>query len=209
MACGPYRESRRRDERLVSIFKVAKLRGDRGDALCIVRNLSQRGARIETNFSLTIDQRLELQVRADLPIGATVRWSADGSAGVEFDNPVDPQDFIGGISDELRPARPPRFDTSGYGHVVTARQRTKVFVENISLSGAALALIDPVDISPDDVTELSLDGLGEITALVRWVKPDRIGVKFCSAIHFRRLAAWLGAGSAVGFPGPTGETGSA
>lgn len=191
-------ESRRRDERLVSIFKVAKVRGDRGDALCIVRNLSKRGARIETNFPLSTDQRLELQVRADVPIGATVRWSADGSAGVEFDCPVDTDDFLGGGGDALRPARPPRFRAGGYGHIAFAGKRSKLFLENISLSGAALVIIDPVDLSPDDVAELSLDGLGEITALVRWVKADRIGVKFCSALHFRRLAAWLGAGSAAG-----------
>ncbi|MFZ5707501.1 MAG: PilZ domain-containing protein [Pseudomonadota bacterium] len=196
MTIEPHSESRRRDVRHVTTFKVAKLLGDRGETLCIIRNLSARGARIETNFLVEMGQRLQLQVRSDITVPATVRWSADGSAGVEFDAPVDTAEFLGGAADQLHPSRAPRFCARGGGRLIAGCAETRVFIENISLSGAGLGLADPLPVAPGDVVELILDGLGDFTAVVRWTADGRLGVKFSSALHFRRLAAWLGAGAA-------------
>ncbi len=195
MSNMPQSESRRRDERHVTMFKVARICGVHGEALCIIRNFSPRGARIETNFPVDPGQRLVLQVRSDATIVSTVRWSADGSAGVEFDAPVDPADFLGAATEHVHPSRPPRFCARGGGRLIAAHEESPVFVENISLSGVGLGLSEPMSLSPGDVVELALDGLGEFTATVRWATPERIGLKFCSPVHFRRLAGWLGAGA--------------
>lgn len=195
MSTMPQSESRRRDERKVATFKVARICGIQGEALCIIRNFSARGARIETNFPVDPGQRLMLQVRSDFMMASTVRWSADGSAGVEFDAPVDPADFLAAATEHLHPSRPPRFCARGGGRLMGAHDEGRVFVENISLAGVGLGLLEPMSLSPGDVVELALDGLGEFTATVRWATPERIGVKFCSPVHFRRLAGWLGAGA--------------
>ncbi|MBP8232928.1 MAG: PilZ domain-containing protein [Rhizorhabdus sp.] len=196
MSSMPHSDSRRRDERHVTTFKVARICGAQGEALCIIRNFSARGARIETNFPVDPGERLELQFQSDASMASTVRWSADGRAGVEFDAPVDPADLLGGAAEPLHRSRPPRFNVRGGGWLIAADDQSRVFVENISLAGVGLGLAEPMRLSAGDVVELALEGLGRFTATVRWATSERLRLKFCSPVYFRRLAAWLGAGAA-------------
>jgi hypothetical protein len=187
--------NRRRDQRVVTVFKVAKLVVGRRESLCIIRNVSPEGAKIETGYPLEQGDRAAIEFRSDRIIEGTVRWNAAGFAGVEFDRRVDLPQILAGIewSPGATPGRAPRFDAALPILLVADDRPFEAQLANISLAGAAVTLGDAVELSTGDIVELSIEGLEPMKGEVRWQRRGMVGLRFLAPIHFRVLADWLGA----------------
>jgi len=184
----------RRNARLVTVFKIARIETAAGGALCVVRNLSATGSKIETAAPLAADDRIIVEFSSDFVRAATVIWSAAGFAGLQFDRPVDVADILtgGSAATDGPAARAPRFDLALPAQVAAGDGGSvHATLENISIAGAALTLAAAADVEAGDLIRVAVDGLGEMGGEIRWKRGAAIGVRFHAPIPFRRLASRL------------------
>lgn len=83
-----------------SVFLLAQISGPDGNAQSYrVRNLSPDGMCVERPDGLDRDARLTVTIGSAMPVFATVVWSRNGFAGLQFLRRIDP---------ELARKRPPK-----------------------------------------------------------------------------------------------------
>jgi hypothetical protein len=64
-----------------------------GSASVMIRNLSARGAMIESMFLPDVDERVELR-RGEVSVPARVVWKGPERAGLQFDEPIAVSDWL-------------------------------------------------------------------------------------------------------------------
>lgn len=192
----------RTEHRHTTVFKVAKLTTSTRETLCLIRNLSPGGAKIETLHPLPVGGRVGLQWRSDRETYGTVRWSADGFAGIEFDPAsapmrLDHPDRAAGVR-----VRNPRFRTLAPATIRIADENLPGRLVNASLGGAALRISEKVPLRVGEIINVDVDGLGTLAGRIRWQRGFTFGIQFGAPLQFRTLAKWLTRGH-PGQPAPS------
>ena len=185
-------EDRRNSERYVTVLKVGRAVIDGHDQLCLVRNMSQDGAKLDLYHGVTKDQKITIELRSDKVVTGTVRWVGDHAAGIRFDEPVDVSDLLQGRPNRsvLRKLpRAPRFLAKSvvrmeHDHGVMSGQ-----LVNISLHGLCVETADKARI--DDHVVVRIEGLPSRSATVRWLGHGMMGLHFEMPMSFSDLARWL------------------
>lgn len=100
-------EDRRRSERHVTILKVAKVLGQSGEELCVLRNLSTQRAKAALAEPYDMNEEVIVKLRLGDPTRARVAWVSGRSIGMVFCRPVDPRTVLANIcADEKRISGP-------------------------------------------------------------------------------------------------------
>jgi hypothetical protein len=191
---GQTEEDRRHgSERYVTVLKVGRAVVDGQDQLCLVRNMSREGAKLDIYHEVQKDQKITIELRSDRVVTGTVRWVGDHAAGIEFDDPVDVSDML-----QARPQRSvlrklprsPRFLAQAHVHL-QPEKGTNLTGElvNISLHGLCVETVD--DAKVDDHVVARVEGLPARSARICWVRQGMIGLHFDMPIGFSELAHWL------------------
>lgn len=183
---------RRTSERYVTVLKVGRAVVDGQDQLCVVRNMSRDGAKLDLRGGVQRDQKIMIELRSDKVVTGTVRWTGDHVAGIEFDEPVDVQDML-----QNRPTRSvlrklpraPRFLASGRVQLELDGGAVRGRVVNISLHGLCMETTDSARL--DDQVVARVDGLPARRGTVRWIANGMIGLHFDMPMGFSELARWL------------------
>jgi hypothetical protein len=188
------RADRRGDERLVTIYRAARIVTAQGhEQLGIVRNVSSGGLMIETHANIAVGDRLWIEPRGCQSIWGSVRWSDAPRHGVAFDTEIQFESLLA-LAGEDTPnqvARSPRINVDLDARLCVAASWHRVHLCDLSQSGAKLA---STLILPDgEPVLLSIDGLRTIDAFVRWQRKDRIGLLFAEPISISILSAWISA----------------
>ncbi|MFO1260712.1 MAG: PilZ domain-containing protein [Sphingomonadaceae bacterium] len=186
-------DRRHGSERYVTVLKVGRAVVDGHDQLCLVRNMSREGAKLDIYHEVEKDQKITIELRSDKVVTGTVRWVGDHAAGIEFDDPVDVADML-----QSRPQRSvlrklprsPRFLAQAHVHLQPEKgpNLTGELV-NISLHGLCMETVDDARI--DDHVVARVEGLPARSATVRWVREGMIGLHFEMPMGFSELARWL------------------
>lgn len=188
-------DDRRTSQRYVTVLKVGRAVVDGEDQLCLVRNMSRDGARIDLCRDVRENQKIMIELRSDKVVSGTVRWVGDQAAGIQFDEPVEVSDLLQGRSGRsvLRKLpRAPRFlaearvflDQEKAGNSVVSGK-----LINISLHGLCLETNDFVRI--DSHVIVRVEGLPPRRGVVRWLARGMIGLHFDMPMGFSDLARWL------------------
>lgn len=190
-------EDRRHSQRYVTVLKVGRAVVNGQDQLCLVRNMSRDGARIDLCRDVRKDQKIMIELRSDKVVSGTVRWVGEQAAGIQFDEPVEVSDLLQGRSTRsvLRKLpRAPRFLASA--RVLVDRERAEKNSKslsgsliNISLHGLCMESDEPV--RADDPVVARVEGLPPRRATVRWVSQRLVGLHFDMPMGFSDLARWL------------------
>jgi len=183
----PDRE-RRADERHLTVFRVGSIIiGDRRE-LCLVKNISAGGALVRAYCPLRPEQRLQVELKENQPIGGTVNWVRGGDTGITFDGPVDVLDLIRTSSSGPRP-RMPRVEVSAVCFVREGAILHRSNVHNISQGGVSVETANPLTVG-GEVT-VSLPGLAPRDAVVRWNDGATYGIAFNTVLPLAALVEWL------------------
>ena len=186
-------EDRRRDsKRYVTVLKVGRAVVGGQEQLCLVRNMSREGAKLDVYHGVTKDQRITVELRSDKIVNGTVRWVGDRAAGIEFDEPVDVSDLLQHKSHRgvlRRLPRAPRFVADAEVHLEHDDGVMSGQLINISLHGLCMEMPDRVRI--DDSVVARIDGLPGRRGVVRWATESMMGVHFDMPMGFSDLARWL------------------
>jgi len=185
-------QERRNSERYVTVLKVGRASVGGHDQLCLVRNMSRDGAKLDLYHEVRENQKITIELRSDKVVTGTVRWVGDHAAGIQFDEPVDVSDMLQGrpTRSVLRKLpRAPRFPAKARVHldhddgVVTGQ------IVNVSLHGLCIGTTGKIRV--DDQVVTRIDGLPPRRASVRWIREGMIGLHFAMPMAFSDLARWL------------------
>lgn len=184
-----------RAPRTVTTLLVGKLlcRGT-VEHLCRIRNISMTGMMLETHHTLGYGNWVTVELRSGDRLQGSVVWSSEGRAGVEFAAAIDVDHILAqakaGPDRFCGPApRAPRFDVECAARISCFGRYIDVTLENISQSGARIALPKP----PREDTEiiLSVPGLPTRRCTTRWARDEKAGLIFLEPISYNDLAPWL------------------
>jgi PilZ domain len=185
-------QDRRSDARYVSVLKLGRAILADSDQLCMVRNFSGSGMKIDLPVKPEPDQPITIELRSDRRINGVIRWSRNQSAGIEFDHPIILDDILDTrLPSSLLRQRPraPRFLREETVQIALGNSQKTARLNNISLYGGCLE--SESHHSLNDQISISIAALPPRIATIRWTKDARIGLQFHQPWAFAELAPWL------------------
>lgn len=181
----------RADQRHMSVFRVGKLITNRGQELCLIRNISSGGLMAHIYSSHEVGGSVEIELKAGRTVHGKVVWVRDRKIGVQFDEKIDVADVLAPQPNESEPdyiARAPRLDIRRRGRLRIGAHYQLIELQDISQGGAKITPAG--DAQVDDEVILLFEGLSPISGIVRWRHDEAIGVTFKTSLPFEQLAAW-------------------
>jgi len=177
-----------RDDRLVTTLLLGRIVAPQGDTVCRIRNLSQGGAKIEIRAPLAVGDRVSVELRGTTLVPGTVAWVAGNAAGVAFAEPVERDTLLGHCAQGRFKQRSPRLEADCPAILRVAGHAHSTRLLDIGQRGACIG--GAGNLARDTNVRLEAAGLGHIAAVVRWSKPDTVGLFFPEPIPFVTLSAW-------------------
>lgn len=185
-------EDRRSGERYVSVLKICRaIIGDH-DQLCMVRNISSKGMKIELPGHAAPGDRVTIELRSDRILHGTIRWWQTHACGIELDDQVNLDEMLDNKPpSSLLRCRPrsPRFVRSAALSIEHSGGKNEGMVYDISLQGICAEI--PFSGRIGDRVVATVEGLPARSALVRWIRDKRLGLHFERSWPFTELALWL------------------
>ncbi|RJF85717.1 PilZ domain-containing protein [Sphingomonas cavernae] len=182
-----------RAPRTLTLLLVGRVIGDRRDALCRIRNLSEGGLRAEVRARFTLGESVRIEFRNSDAVTGVVRWTDRKAIGVQFDAPVDVERLLAESTTVRRKGAPapraPRLPTSCWADIRIDGHPQRASLLDLSQGGAKLRTRTPLEMGA--ILILSVPGLEPMRGVVRWVRGDNAGIAFLEPIAFAALAAWL------------------
>ncbi|MGE4411062.1 MAG: PilZ domain-containing protein [Sphingobium sp.] len=185
-------QDRRNSERYVTVLKVGRAMVDGHEQLCLVRNMSRDGAKLDLYHEVHENQKITIELRSDKVVTGTVRWVGDRAAGIQFDEPVDVGDMLQGrpTRSVLRKLpRAPRFPAKARVKMDHDNGPVAGDLVNISLHGLCLKTNEKL--RTEDKVIARVEGLPPRNATIRWIREGMIGLHFAMPLTFSDLARWL------------------
>jgi len=191
-AMPPVQEVRRAIKiRRMTTFRVGVLKIDGRRQLCIIRNISEGGARLYLYSSVALGQRVSIELKSDHHASAVVVWRQHGSVGLQFDQNIDLNMFLTAKlpSGKERNPRLPRVEVDRLGEVRAGALRYPVNSCDISQGGVRVEIDAPLTVGTDVV--LTLERFHPVNGTVRWSRPGNAGIAFNKLLPFDDLLRWL------------------
>lgn len=182
---------RREGERHISVLRVGRVHWKGVDHLCVVRNLSMGGLMFECLHKPTIGQRVAVELRSDKDMTGIVRWTRDGSVGIEFDQRVNVEMILKEERSSLLRVRPraPRFVRRGQIKLICGGET--ILGETVDISIGGLSCHTELPMKKGEPLVVSLENVGATNAEVRWEKGDVVGIRFEKPLPWRAFQLWL------------------
>ncbi len=178
-------------QRFTLLIRTAKLVGECGEFLCIIRDVSETGVRLRLFHPLpTSDKRVALELANGEIYFIERIWERDGHAGFRFAAPINVEAFIAEISPF--PRRQPRLRVQFPAALSCDGRASVVRVRDISPHGARIELTRFLAIGQR--VKLEGEGFQAIIANVCWRSGADYGLAFEQVFAletFARLAAQL------------------
>lgn len=181
-----------RDMRVTTILLLGRLLGARRDVLCRIRNISSGGMMVEAPGAFAIGDLVKIEPKVGQHLQGRVRWAEPGRMGVAFAQPIDVGEFLAQTSlpgtggEEVRS---PRFDTDCGAELRVRGQVLPARLVNLSLGGAGLRGCG--ELAQGELLALTIPGLPDREAAVRWTGGGVTGVALLEKLCFADLSLWL------------------
>jgi hypothetical protein len=183
-------QERREQQRHMTPLRVALLRTESGEELCVVRNVSGGGLQARIYCRLEAGAPISVEINAGKPIAAKIVWSRDWQIGVEFLRAIDVDEVLGGwgANDNGRNVRMPRLEVACPGRLQIGPRAYPVRLCDISEGGAKVEM--RTTMKKLSSATLTLPDLPPCSGYVRWVDGLRLGLGFDEPLPHTVLARW-------------------
>lgn len=183
----PERRSESREQ--LAVYRVATLRWDHIEALCLIRNISSGGLMGRLHTELMPGKAITIEIRSGTLIPGRVAWSRDALVGIAFDRQIDVLEVLHApvAGEPGLTQRMPRVRISCPVALQADGGRHQVTLVDVSQGGAKLAT---ALLKEGDRVTVAIQGLDPHRAEVRWAHDGRAGLRFAVPIPFERLAQW-------------------
>ncbi len=201
--------SRRRTHRSRPGLMMARLASDTADDLCLVTDLSPRGAGLRTIRPRSEGERVLLDFGDALVVGGTMRWNENGRCGVEFDEVVDLGPlfeaglFRSGSLAHGEARAPTRLRGPRQRRAQPRLRRcARVVLQHggrnlvgqlidVSPAGGRIDLVDTAGFGVGDRVSFWVEDRFDCEGEVRWIAPQALGVAFDPPLRVWKLEKWL------------------
>ena len=184
----PPQPERRDGKRHLTLFRVGAISVEGRRELCLIKNISSGGMSIRPYCPIAVGTRVVIELKTGMSVPGIVAWSDGGSAGVEFEEPVDVLDVLSPTGDGAKP-RMPRIQIDCFASLRDGARVHRLRVCDISQGGVKLAGEVALD-NANDLT-VTLPGLPPQPAALRWSGGGHIGVTFNRLLALPELVDWL------------------
>lgn len=183
--CGSQtRADQRATPRFALLLRAAKLIGPCGEYLCIVRDVSETGAKLRLFHSLAGIDQLALETATGERIAIDPVWEHEGEAGFRFLQPIDVQRFIAEAGPY--PKRPIRVAVDHRARITVAGQTSTVRVRDLSRQGARIESEGHLALGQQ--LRIEADELPQFEATVCWRRAPAYGLVFRQLMGLEELA---------------------
>ncbi|PKP93719.1 MAG: hypothetical protein CVT77_04510 [Alphaproteobacteria bacterium HGW-Alphaproteobacteria-16] len=181
---------RRAGERFTTLFQVARVLTEDGtQRLCLIRNIGPGGLMLETYTPFEPGTRVRVEPKMCGSLTGTICWAREKHAGIAFDQPIEVQEYLKSCTlPEGQVPRGPRVITGRRGRLRVGPIWHLVNVIDLSQGGAKVETDLPVEMNAQ--VELSIDRFTSLPGRVRWIRDERVGITFTSALPLADLAHW-------------------
>jgi hypothetical protein len=182
---------RRTSERQLTVLRVAALHVEGARQLCMVRNVSSGGLRLQVFRPPSVGARVSIALKSGHFLAGGARWARGCHVGVALDAPLDVRDLLSTAWNGAQDRRPrlPRMEVD---HAILVRldARTRAArLCDISQGGAKLEV--PGGATLGSSALLLLAEAAAVAGTVRWAAGDAIGIAFHEPLSLRWLSDWL------------------
>lgn len=190
LTAGTPAGDQRADERHQTVLQVAKLATDRGDELCILRNVSAGGLQAVVYCQLAVGDPIRFVLRTGRSMTGRVVWTSGSTIGVAFDRKVPILTYLvhQAIEEMGREPRPPRIRLDEPAVLRIADREFPIDLVDASLTGMRIRTDEAL--SRDDLCRIVAGGLGEREMVTRWHRDGEAGLRFARPLGFREFALW-------------------
>jgi hypothetical protein len=187
------RPDNRNGQRVMTVFKAARIGCARADDLGLIRNISTAGVMVETRLTLQVDDAIFIEIQSGNPMQGRVRWSKGGMAGIQLDRPIEIAEALrtSNAEDVVDRIRPPRFERVLDAALECNGRTWPTTTRNISLSGAQVTTGQAVILPRNAHAMLRIAGLGTLGGVLRWQRGGSIGMRFEAPLPLRHFQQWL------------------
>ena len=178
----------RREPRLTLLLRTAKLLADQTEWLCIIRDVSRSGVRVQLFHPLPRAAAFALELADGERHAIALVWQADEFAGFRFHHGIDLARFVHG-SGERNKRKFIRLHNRIEGTLGVDGQERQIDIVNISQQGACIECEGQLAIG--QLVSVRLGALPPTFAKVKWRTRPRYGLIFEQVYRFEELARRL------------------
>jgi len=180
-------------QRVMTVFKAARIGGPTADDLGLIRNISTEGLMVETRLTLAIDEPVVIEIQSGKPMQGRVRWTKNGMTGIQLSSAIDIAEALrtSGPGEVFDRIRPPRFDRAVEATLQYESRHWTAMTRNISLSGAQIVTERALLLPRNAHASLRVEGLGTLGGELRWRQGNNIGIRFEQPLALRHFQQWL------------------
>jgi len=181
---SPDLAEQRSGARVNLLIRPAKLVTPAGEFLCVLRDVSAGGCKVQLFHPLPDHPSMTLELGNGDRYEVEPVWVRDGKAGFRFVEPV-PVEYLLNEEGQFR-KRPVRLKVSVPALVVAGRSAFNVVLRDISQQGARVE--GDAQVAVDQTVRLEIHGAANIVAKVRWRRGGAIGLVFEQTFRLNELA---------------------
>ena len=177
-------EDLRAAPRFTLLIRSAKLLCDRGEYLCIIRDVSATGVRLRTFHPLPAVKTFTLELSSGERFDLERVWEGGDHAGFRFAGSIDVKDFI--IEASPYPKRALRLRIEFPAQLEVDGQSAEAMVRDLSREGARIETALPLAIRQK--VRISAKGFPALEGNVAWRSAGAYGLVFQQVFTFDELA---------------------
>ena len=178
------RQDLRQDQRVSMMLRMAKLVTDCGEYVCVIRDVSATGLRLQLFHDLPGHSPLWLELSNGERHGLETVWQSEAQAGFRFLAQVDLNCFI--EEPAPWPRRPLRLKLRRPALVMANGLQSPATVLDLSQNGARIETLGYFTRS--QWLQIEIEGLSRRHASVRWHRGSAHGLMFEQALRLDELA---------------------
>ena len=185
------RPDHRRQPGQVTILRVGSLIIEGERELCLIRNISAGGVTAHIYSSVTVGQRLAIELRGDHTVEGAVAWIENANIGIAFDEPIDVEAMLASHAASGTGWQPrlPRVEVDRLATLRIGAAVYGVSTRDISQGGVKVETDHPVE--EGQAVVLTLEKFRPLQGLVRWHVDGLCGISFNEVVPFHELMRWL------------------
>ncbi len=180
-------EEMRGAQRFTLLIRTAKLVGENGEFLCIIRDVSETGVRLRLFHALPAG-RMALELANGEVYFIECVWERDSHAGFRFSAPIDVHAFIAEVSPW--PRRQLRLRVQVPAVVSVDGEGSATVVSDLSQNGARIESTRHLAVGQR--VKLEAEGFPPVMAKVAWRSSPDYGLAFEQVFTLEALAMLLG-----------------
>lgn len=170
--------------RFALLLRSAKLVSSRGEFLCIVRDVSESGAKVRLFHPVLDDEDLWLEIATGERFAVEKVWEKEGEAGIRFVDTIDVMRFVAEAGPF--PKRPVRIRTNHPATLSYAGNSATAMICDLSRQGARIETAQRLAIG--QTLRIEGDHLPEFEATVCWRRHPAYGLVFRQLMSMEELA---------------------